>query len=354
MVKVPEATKQARKQRILSLLRKNANGLTEREIADILHINQRSINNYLRELESEGRLYKDEDTPLWYLDTPGEIVLRNLPLEPEQAGLLYLALRLFVKQADKRNEIAETLLLSLAQILKEDAKLSDDLVIAAEELSQRPVTPGYEDTLRTILRAYLYRRKVQIVYHPYRGEPFETVLSPYLIEPSAFGFAYYVIGHSSAARTVRTHKIERIEAARLLHREEYSIPADFPGIALLRNAYSIYYGEDVVRVTLRFHPQVARRVLETNWRTALKPEPDAEKPGYLRLTFEVADTTDLKPWIRTWGAKCEVLEPRELREEMIGEARRLAELYDWKVGRALHTNDDDPLGLTNTMNDFFK
>ena len=80
----------------------------------------------------------------------------------------------------------------------------------------------------------------------------------------------------------------------------------------MRHAYSIYYGDDVIPVTLRFHPQVTRRVLETHWRTAREPEWDAELPGYLRVTFEVADTTDLKPWIRTLGANCEVLEPREL------------------------------------------
>jgi CRISPR-associated endonuclease/helicase Cas3 len=80
---------------------------------------------------------------------------------------------------------------------------------------------------------------------------------------------------------------------------------------------------------------------------------DEERPDSVLLAFEVADTTDLKPWIRTWGANCEVLEPPALREEMMGEARHLAERYGWQTHRTKSANEDDPLGLTDTFNDFF-
>src|SRR5690606_37495124 len=126
----------------------------------------------------------------------------------------------------------------LAGILNEDLGLSDVLAQSAREVSERPYTPQYEDTLRIILRAYIYRCQIQIRYQPARGEAFTTILSPYLIEPSGLGFANYVIGHSSISGAVRTHKIERIENAKLLPRQTYEIPADFPGTELLRNAFS--------------------------------------------------------------------------------------------------------------------
>ena len=47
----------------------------------------------------------------------------------------------------------------------------------------------------------------------------------------------------------------------------------------------------------------------------------------LVMRFTVAHLQDLMPWVRSWGADCEVLKPRELREMMIGEARALAKLY---------------------------
>lgn len=65
------------------------------------------------------------------------------------------------------------------------------------------------------------------------------------------------------------------------------------------------------------------------------------------MAVEVADVTDLRPWIRTWGAACEVLEPQVLREELIGEARQLARIYGISEGATDtpdHNRFDDIFG----------
>ncbi len=334
MARIPEHTKLDRLRRVEALLRRS-NGLTEREIAEALNFDRRTVNNYLRDLETEGRVEKDGR--LWYALSHQPMVLRPVELQPEEAMTLYLAARLFVKHSDKRNEAAENVLVKLAEVLSSDAGVSEDIYHAAQELASRPVAQDYEDVFRMVMRAYLHRRQVEIVYQPYRGKPFVTTLSPYLLEPSAIGFATYAIGHSSIVDTLRTYKIERIAHANLL-RSEYTIPADFPGVELLRNAWSIYYGEDTVQVTLRFHPSVAKRVQETCWHPSQQLAWDDAQDGYLLATFEVADTTDLLPWIRTWGANCEVLAPQELRESLAGESRRWAYLYGWRTSRA---DDED-------------
>jgi len=48
----------------------------------------------------------------------------------------------------------------------------------------------------------------------------------------------------------------------------------------------------------------------------------------------VAEPQEMLPWIRGWGADVEVLEPEDLRERMMGEARRLARVYGWEVHRS--------------------
>lgn len=329
MPRTPEYTKQQRKERLLALLRNHPEGLTEREIAEQLNLERRTVNNYLCELEVEARVAKDgRFWCLWPLQAP---VLRNFELTPEEALVLYLAARLYVKHSDQRNETAETVLLHLAEILSSDMGLEADIVQAAHELARRPIRPGYEDVFRTIARAYIYRRRVEIRYHPYRGQPFTTVFAPYLLEPSAIGFSTYAIGHSSVVDDLRTYKLERIERAALRMHDSYTTPASFPGLELLRTAWSIYFDESVVTVVLRFAPEVVKRVQETQWHPSQAMSWDDEKPHHLRVTFEVADTTDLLPWIRTWGANCEVLAPPELRDQMMGEARRLAYVYGWNT-----------------------
>lgn len=331
MPRVNEDTKRSRIDRVELLLQRHPDGLTEREVAETLNLERRTTHNYLQELDMEGKAYRE--STLWFSLPRKSLVLRRFDLQPEEAMVLYLASRLFVKQSDQRHEIAELVLLKLAGILSSDMHLGDDLKDAAKELSQRPKLPGYEDIFRTIVRGYIYHRKVQLIYQPYRGEPFETLFSPYLMEPSAIGFATYAIGHSSIVNTIRTYKIERIKEAALL-RDEYTVPTDFPGLDLLRNAWSIYYGDEVIRVMLRFHPEVAKRVRETFWHPSQEIKKDDQLPGYLLLSITVADTTDLKPWIRTWGANCEVLEPSSLRDELTGEARKLALLYGWHTTTA--------------------
>jgi CRISPR-associated endonuclease/helicase Cas3 len=325
MPKIDEATKLRRLERLDLLLTRNARGLTEAEIAEELGLERRSVNNYLRELEDRGKVFKDG--LYWFPLTLKEGRLRSFDLSPEEAVTLYLGARLLAKQHDKRNEPAETALLKLAGVLKADAGVGDEIEQAARELASRPAQEGYQPIFREVVRGYIYRRKIVISYRPLNwNKPFETTFSTYLIEPSPIGFATYLIGHSSAASAVRAYKLERIESARLT-REGYALPPDFPGLDILRTAWSIVMGEDTQRVVLRFSPQVRRRVLETRWHPSQATVEDPEKPGWLRWQVQVADTLDMLPWVRGWGADCEVLEPETLRKALEREVKRMAEVY---------------------------
>ena len=59
MPKIDEATKGQRLERLYLILTRNARGLTEAEIADELRLERRTVNNYLRELETQGKAFKD-------------------------------------------------------------------------------------------------------------------------------------------------------------------------------------------------------------------------------------------------------------------------------------------------------
>lgn len=340
MPRIPNDDKRARLDRVYILLKRHEDGLTTQEISGHLNLERRTVDNYLIELEAEGKVYKDGK---YWLPLPHDaIALRRLEPSPEEAVALYLAVRLLVKQSDKRNEVAETMLYKLAQILGDDLHLGEDVIHAAKLLAERPVEADYQDIFKAIVRGYIYRRFVQITYVPYQGSVFETTIAPYLLEPSGIGYSTYIIGHSSIVNSLRTYKLERIQRAQLL-RDSFEIPSDFPGIDILRNAWAIYHGETVVHVVLRFNPQVARRVRETTWHPSQQIVRDTERDGFIQLHVDVADTTDLKPWIRGWGAACEVLEPASLRQELAGETRQLARVYGWQGG------DDDTTAILNNI-----
>lgn len=338
MPKISDERRNENKDRVFRLIVHRADGVKSSEIAETLNINERTLRDYLNELIDE---YKIERDGWYYYPLPAHLS-KPLKFEPtaEEAVVLYIAMRMFVKQSDRRNPLAEGLLFKMAHLANTELQLGDDLEQAASELAHRIDDQSYTDVFREVVRAYLQRRKLKIVYHPYRSEPFETVIEPYLIEPSSLGYGAYAIGHSSLPDALRTYKLERIQAAELT-KETFNVPADFPGLEILRNAWSIFYGKDTVRVVLRFAPEVARRVRESNWRgTDVVLQDDPDYAGYLLYSFNIADTTDLKPWIRTWGANVEVLKPDYLRDEMIGEARALAHLYGWYTSTSASLHDE--------------
>jgi CRISPR-associated endonuclease/helicase Cas3 len=336
-----DAVQQTHK-RIIALLKRHPLGLPASEIADILGIERRTTDNYLQVLEIHGHIYKDGKC--WCPLPTERYSTSSLDLMPEEAMTLYLAMRLFVKQTDRRNGTAETLLLTLAKLLERHFRVGDHLEASAKVLTERPHQQGYEDIYRRMMQAYLYQRVVHLVYNPFKGKPFETDFHPFLFEPSSIGYSIYVLGYSHIVGAWRTYKLERIERVRITS-TEYTIPPEFNGLEVLRNAWSIYYGEETVRVVLRFHPEVVKRVLETQWHPSQQAWADDQKLGYHCLSFDIADTTDLKPWVRMWGAMVEVLEPQELRLEIEGHIHQLMETY----GIRRSTSDAPDHSLFNNL-----
>jgi len=326
--RVTDSAKQRNVERVWLTVKRRPDGITEAEIEERTRIQRRTVNNYLNELRDEGRIEKDGT--LWYPLDFEETRLRALDLTPEEAYALYLGSRLLVKQHDKRNEPAESALLKLAEALTADARIGREIAQAASELAQRPARPGYQSVFTTLVRGYIYRKRVKLRYRPLNGRSFETLFETYLMEPSAVGYATYAIGRSNLPDALRAYKIERIEDAQLTI-ATYSIPPDFPGLDILRHSWSIMIGDEMVEVTLRFSQRVKERVLETTWHPSQQTQDDPERPGYLRWQACVADTTDMLPWIRGWGADVEVLAPEGVREDLSKEARNMVGVYQAEV-----------------------
>jgi proteasome accessory factor B len=150
-----------------------------------------------------------------------------------------------------------------------------------------------------------------------------VIVEPYFIEPSAAGFATYLIGYSRTHDSMRTFKVERVVSADMLP-QAFDLPADLDVDALLSSAWGIIWGEGKT-VRLRFTPDVAWRVRESRWHPtqSLEDLPD----GAVLLTMTVASLMEVGRWVRSWGDRCEVIAPPELRAELREEALKLARQY---------------------------
>ena len=325
MGRIDETTKRQRLEAVWALVRRHPLGILESEIAQTLNLPRRTVNNYLRELETEGRLYKDGR--YWCPLDWDETRLRPVELSPEEALSLYLGARLLSKQMDRRHAATESALLKLANALRNDAGLGDAIVQAVEVLASRPEDAHRRSVFREVVRGYIYRHKVRLRYKPLNwNRPFETTFATYLIEPSLIGSSLYLIGHSSRPNALRAYKLDRIQEATLT-KETYHIPTDFDGLQALHRAWNIMLGEEQVKVVLRFSPRVRERVLETIWHPSQQVGEDPEREGWLRWEAYITHILDILPWVRSWGADVEALEPPELARALRQEARRLMHLY---------------------------
>lgn len=332
-------TKAERLLQIEALLLQHPEGLTQAEIARRVGVHRSTIYRTLPDLDRfcvyetlEGRLAIDRDH-----------YLTDVRLTLHEAMAFHLAARLMATRTDKHNPHAASALRKLGLALEKLAPLiSEHLATSADVMDDqaRRHDPIYQEVLETLTQAWSQERKVHLWHRYHDGRVYEYDFAPYFIEPYAVGRTAHVIGWREPPDALRTFKLERIQRIELTTKP-YEIPQDFSPEELLADAWGIWYTEaEPVEVMLRFHPRVAHRVRETQWHRseAVREQPD----GSLIWWAHVAEPQEMLPWIRGWGADVEVLAPEELREQLAGEARRLAKVYGWDVHRnEPETSDTD-------------
>jgi predicted DNA-binding transcriptional regulator YafY len=92
-----------------------------------------------------------------------------------------------------------------------------------------------------------------------------------------------------------------------------------------RHSFSVFVGDQVQRVRVKFRPEVRQYITETRWHSSqqITELPD----GSCILQVEVSEPREVGWWALQWGMSAEVLEPESLRREMAETARRLVEVY---------------------------
>lgn len=315
--------KAARLSKLTHLLFRNPKGLTARQIAKALGTTPRQAYRDLDALELMG-IPLTEMTPGRYAIIPGHF-LPPVHFNLAEAVALFLAARLLARYSDDHNPMVMQALSKLASSLPE--AIAEHVQATVAGLAEKPENRDYVTVFATVTQGWAERRKVRIWHQAAGSEHVHRyLLSPYFVEPSAVGYATHVIGYEEEYfHQIHTFKLERIQTARLTS-ETFEAPADFDPVALLRSAWGIMFGEELVEVRLRFSPQVARRVAESIWHPSQQLERCADE-GCI-LTVQVAHPLEMKPWIRGWGPDCLVLAPPELRAEVAEEMRLAAELYE--------------------------
>ena len=89
------------------------------------------------------------------------------------------------------------------------------------------------------------------------------------------------------------------------------------------NRFGRYVGKPGVvhNVAIRFTKSAVPWMLERRWHPKQKVK--KHRDGGITLSFPAPALYEVKRWVLSWGAEAEVLRPKELRDEVVSEARGL-------------------------------
>ncbi len=308
-----------------TLLWDHPEGLSQAEIARRLNVDRSVIHRNLNDFQRMYPTIVHEDGRI-SLDRSAYLI--KVAFNLHEAMAVHLAARLLATRMDKHNPHAASALRKLGIALERLApRISRHVKKSADVMDQadQRQDPNFLRTLEVLTIAWAEERVTKVWHRKETGQVTEYLFSPYFIEPYAIGQAVHAIGYREPPGALRTLKVERIERIELTS-QKYVIPEDFDSGELFKFAWGIWFTEEEpVRVILKFSPRVAHRVGETRWHRTEQVERLSD--GSLLWRALIAEPQEMMPWIRGWGADCEVIEPEYLREILREEVYKMAMIY---------------------------
>ncbi len=306
----------ARWAQIEHLLYQNRKGLKIKEIARICNVSVRQIYRDLDDLQSKMGL------PIWE-DHSTRGINEDYFLPPIRFSLpealnIFLAARLMLNYAHRYDPNVASTFMKLNSIVP--PLLREEIQRTLDWMQAQPRDEQYLRTLATLTEAWVSRHQVKIAYQSLPAEK----AAERIIEPATAGHSSYVIAYCHRTKSLRTFKIERIKAIEATP-ESYTIPPDFDANEFLGSSWGIVVEGEVKTIRLRFDSEIARIMEETIWHPSQVLEKQSD--GSVIMTLRVTDTVELYSWILGWAEKVEVLEPAELRREMVRTAKAMLEVY---------------------------
>lgn len=201
--------------------------------------------------------------------------------------------------------------------------------LLVESLNESVLRQGFgcrPRVLEDLRKAVLEQRRVTLLY----ARPGEETPGPRVVDPYQMYFkrrALYLDAHCPDTRDYRVFRVNRISDVRPTNMQ-FTRHADYNFAERHRNAFSVFVGDTMERVRVRFNKRIAPYIREVCWHHSqqLTDEPD----GSVVFEVEVNAPSEVGWWVLQWGAEAEVLEPESLRQELRETAERLVGLYKQK------------------------
>jgi predicted DNA-binding transcriptional regulator YafY len=263
--------------------------------------------------------------------TPTYHIPKKLILNQQEVLAVHTLIRLFEHHAPTKSEIYHRVIQRITKQLPEHIQK----ILERHTKQQKTERPQQlSRTLEKVNTAWVERRQIKFKYLKPGGSGTwrDNTVSIYFCEISRTNLDHYIIGYEHEFhQNIRTFKLSRIKEAEPQN-TTYDIPEDFNPTKYLGNAWGIIGESDghSIPIRLRFAASVLHRLDEGGYPNmqTIKDHPDGSRTIEVRAgTNKDGIPLEVLVWARSWGANVEILEPKQLRELWLEDARELLEKY---------------------------
>lgn len=291
------------------LILKSRGKMKIKEIAEVLEIDSRSVRKYRDDLEKAG-IYINSMQGInggYELQSPEYIL--NLTLEEDEYYALQLASEHLKEEGFVYEKELERLLDKLRIIRKKRQEAAGNIDYAYKGTKVNNIDMERKISL-DINRAIISRNKVKINYFSLNSGLKERIVHPYAI--INYKGAVYFVGYCETRKELREFKISRIKEYKLLN-EKFERDSNFSIKEYMKDSLGIYK-DDEVKIKLKIYKPmsyiVSEKLFVDNQNITWNDDES------IIFQASMIGKTEIKAWILSMGKNVEVLEPKNLSEEI--------------------------------------
>ena len=286
---------------------------------------QRDI-DFLRDALKAPLAYDKKRSGFYYTDLNWFMPAMTLS-EGELVSLL-MATRMFdqLKGSPIANHL-EAVAAKIQGMLPGEVTLKPDLLFDQFSVTLPPARPIRDSLWLPIIRALQSKRTLRIRYTAFDADKAkEWDFNPYHM--ANLQGEWYLFGQPAAHKNTIQIAMGRLESATLKD-ATFTLPSDFDFKKILATTFGrSAIGSKPQKVRLIFDKSIAPWIAQRQWHPEQKFR--TLKDGRVEMTFKAVGLYEVQRWVLSCGGDVEVVKPKELREAVATEAKRICK----KVGKS--------------------
>jgi len=185
--------------------------------------------------------------------------------------------------------------------------------------------PQGTEFLQLVIEAMKENKVLEVDYHPFIGEWGPRHIMPYALK--MYNRRWYILGYVEQSKGIRQLALDRIEELNITD-QTFKIPEDFNAEAYYEDSVGIYVDGNLKpqKVKIRAfkpHDSYMRSLPLHHSQVEIK----GDSKDYTDFSYRLCLTPDLTSQLLGMGSWIEVLEPMELREELINKTNEMLNRY---------------------------